>query len=204
MDKRKFIGRIDLQCERCDRQFTRPASRVKDHAFCSRTCYFDSGIPTSNAIKATRTRYPDGGIRDIACAQCEQTFGRYKSQVRSGPMFCSIKCQRAFAIASPVRQITSGGYVRILVGRGVPGSQKNGHIFEHRLVMQQHLGRALIKSENVHHVNGNRSDNRIENLELWSSSQPPGQRVIDKLAWARELLAQYEGLTTDPGRGAER
>ena len=64
-------------------------------------------------------------------------------------------------------------------------------IKEHRLIMEQHLGRELLPEETVHHINGVRDDNRLENLELWSSAQPSGQRVEDKVAWAVEILKTY-------------
>lgn len=84
--------------------------------------------------------------------------------------------------------INSNGY-RVRQWRDSDGGYHRE--YEHRTVMERMLRRPLRADENVHHVNGNRADNRESNLELWSTSQPSGQRVADKVAWAREILALY-------------
>ena len=64
-------------------------------------------------------------------------------------------------------------------------------IFIHRLEMERKIGRPLKSSEHVHHKNGDPSDNRIENLELWSSHHAIGQRVADKIDHAIEFLTEH-------------
>lgn len=85
---------------------------------------------------------------------------------------------------------TAQGYVHIFVPDH-PNAVGQGWVFQHRYVMEQHLKRLLHPYENVHHKNGDRADNRLENLEIWIITQPAGQRVSDRVAHARWLLAQY-------------
>jgi hypothetical protein len=99
----------------------------------------------------------------------------------------------------PVRTVTgdgsiSHGYLWVTVKPEQRHLVPDGRMaeFEHRLVMARMLGRPLRDDEVVHHRSGDRLDNRPENLELWCTAQPKGQRVADKLVWAREMVMRYD------------
>lgn len=87
------------------------------------------------------------------------------------------------------RYVTTKGYVKIrqddVIGR-------DKWVLEHRYVMEKKLGRKLVKGENVHHKDGNKENNHPDNLELWVTLQPRGQRVEDLVEYAREILRRYE------------
>lgn len=97
--------------------------------------------------------------------------------------------------------LTPEGYRIVRVPQGHPMATADRKVLEHRLVMSEVIGRPLLPEENVHHKNGNRSDNRPENLELWVTKQPLGQRVEDKVRWAREILALYGDLVPEALNG---
>lgn len=103
----------------------------------------------------------------------------HRRQQRKGRPITPIK-KRA---SSGEGSINKNGY-RIVTVNGASA-------MEHRHVMEQYLGRKLLPEETVHHRNGVRDDNRIENLELWSSRHPGGQRVEDLLTYAKEILELY-------------
>lgn len=82
------------------------------------------------------------------------------------------------------RSVNPAGYVFI--------RDKNGRkLLEHRYVIEKHLGRSLTAEENVHHINGVRDDNRLENLELWTTPQPVGVRVEDEIKKCIKFLEKY-------------
>jgi hypothetical protein len=68
------------------------------------------------------------------------------------------------------RHISDHGYIKVWVGRGHPLAGPDGKAYEHRLVAERMLGRALLKNEIVHHINGEKTDNSPENLKILSST----------------------------------
>lgn len=134
---------------------------------------------------------------------------------RSKPLVTDLRCSVILKSGeqclkqAKVRTMCAAHYQRFkrygdpLAGRNPHGTgsiAKNGYRFigkrlEHRVVMERILGRKLESYETVHHVNGNRTDNRPENLELWiKKAHVPGQSVEDQVRWAYEVIARYEPI----------
>ncbi len=114
---------------------------------------------------------------------CKNCYNKWSKGIEPGT-------GRMKGIYSKNKQTHPKGYIYWL-DKNCSHANAHGYVYEHRYVMGEHIGRPLLEHESVHHKNGDRSDNRLENLELWSSSQPYGQRVEDKLAWAKEIIALY-------------
>ncbi len=112
-----------------------------------------------------------------SCSKCHQSRWVRYSKKRGQPYSdlcgsCAMK-GKLVGCKNPSwkggQYITPAGYIRVLLPKASPFYEmagKNGYIFEHRLVMAQHLGRCLDAQEIVHHKNGMRTNNELGNLEL--------------------------------------
>ena len=125
------------------------------------------------------------------CLSCEKEFKVYPSQIKYGQgKFCSKKCARSGKFASlwkGGKRLNHNGYMTIRMSDHP--NAVNGYIFEHRLIMEEFLGRYLTKEEIVHHINHSKLDNRIENLMILGKGEhntqhtKEGRKCVMKDYW---------------------
>jgi hypothetical protein len=86
------------------------------------------------------------------------------------------------------RALTRDGYIRLRIP--IEG-KKRREVLEHRYLMECALGRPLLPKETIHHLNGQKTDNRMDNLQLRSGNHGPGGDVSAMIKWAYEIIALY-------------
>lgn len=149
-------------CSQCGKGVYTPPSQLGGVRNCSTQCF----------KKWIWNRRPEA-IRH--CRHCRKQFRTNPAYIRrrkSAGIYCSRQCFDAHRSIPRKGIRDSHGYISM---RGVRG------IRQHRWIIEQHLGRKLSTSEHVHHINGNKSDNRIENLEVMTATKHHrlhGSRVI--------------------------
>ncbi len=151
--KHKRTRAVIRMCDQCQREYV----GSRDSKFCSRLCN-----NVSHAGQIYRPRVAK------ECEWCRTSFIPPSNRRKCCSKECATESQRSKLNKGGWK--TDEGYVR-------QTTSTKRSVLQHRLVMEQMLGRPLLPGENVHHLNGIRDDNRPANLELWRVKQPRGQRV---------------------------
>lgn len=156
-----------MNCKACNKAFSPKHKLAK---YCSSHCK----VAWNNT---NRVIQPNVKYNCVICGEYVETYIS-PSAVASGKYrlkYCSRKCKGKGQLAEyhwnwQGGKITEAdGYVMIHLPDH-PLANNKGYVFEHRLVMEKHLCRYLRREEIVHHKNGSRSDNRLENLELYANN----------------------------------
>jgi hypothetical protein len=183
---------IRCECAQCGGTFLAKPSKLAEGRgrFCGRRCY-----ELSKRRSETRP-----------CAVCNRSVSRLPSRFAYAAAVCSSSCRDELQRRS--RQgpdnprwrggrSVENGYVQLWVGKDHPMSDAQGYVLEHRLVVSDHIGRPLTADEHVHHVNEQRDDNRVENLQLLTAAEHAQHHKGKAGRWARDHDACSSCQTTE-------
>lgn len=171
---------VSFTCPVCSRIFERRPDHVKQ----------TKGAPTcSPACKKANTKRRDPAYAELhpeqwQCMHCGTTF---KVKDYKTHKYCSRACQ-GLALSGAQHPMWRGGRTMDKQGYVVVWNGSEGRIHEHRLIMEQALGRLLTRHEHVHHRNENKSDNRLENLEVLTDAEHASHHWAERLHGRWSLL----------------
>jgi hypothetical protein len=160
-------------CKKCEIKFTQPGRK----RYCSLEC---------------RSKFFQWIRKNKDPKKYERELNRQKIKARQ-------RVRKRLGLPIDAPKLTNNGRrwkekdgYKYLLMKNHPNAAKSGYVAEHVVIMSKFINRPLCKGETVHHKNGIRNDNRLENLELWSHSHPFGQRIEDKIKWCKEFLHMYD------------
>lgn len=192
-------------CEECGKEFIRTGNTTGK--YCSPECWYKAPgkkiLNERKCEKCGKAFHPDTATQKYCSTDCAHLAAR-KERPYTHCLTCGKElpfklskrtiryCSRACALSGQsrrgIKRLDFGerrpgpnGYTLVKVNKDYPGAFKSGWMLEHRYIMEQVLGRPVGPNEQIHHKNGDRKDNRPENLELWTvdKKDPAGQRLLD-------------------------
>lgn len=172
--RKKKYKRVELKCKNClkifEREHWRLDNKTKNY-FCSKRCLIEY-------YKGENSPYYKGLGKKVDCAYCKKKVYRENHEIlRSNIYFCSKNCIGKWTSKNRCGKnhpnfkngfISSDGY-KYKYAKEHPFSDKAGYIKEHRVIVENFIGRLLKKEEVVHHIDGDRLNNNVNNLMIFKN-----------------------------------